>query len=262
MYRFLLLAVLAVNGQAKDVANSASPAQISSTNVTATLSQEAPEAAYTELEHNIVELSGLLSLSEQVKVSAQHMVALSADGASESPESVAINHAQHFGIAQSLSKRWNPIAWEQRLLDIVDQIDDKTQALIEKGLSKGTITLAQQKEKAAIAKQGTVEYQQYIDKLKQRPPAASRWQLVEELDQQSGFSPLIIKVRSKVYAAISQQVSGWQPPLDWQKQAQQEVLEFLFYAYRKTPNNELKNTADHYNNPALKILLARVMAGL
>ena len=101
-----------------------------------------------------------------------------------------------------------------------------------------------------------------MNKLKQRPPAASRWQLVEALDKQSAFSQLIIKTREQVYQEIAGQVKDWQPPANWQQEAKQEVLEFLFYAYRKTPNPELKKIANSYNTPALKSFFAKVKTGL
>ena len=233
-----------------------------------------PVDEFTDLEHRIVELSGLLSLSEQVKSSAQHMIALSTVkvdapkgdasnvAASNIDVLVEINHAQHFGIAQSLAKRWGQTEWEKRLLLIVASIDDKTQKRIEKDLSQKRLRSAQEKEKAAISIQTEAAYRLYMNKLKQRPPTASRWQLVEAVDKKSAFSQLIIKTREQVYQEISSQVKGWKPPANWQVEAKQEVLEFLFYAYRKTPNPELKKIANSYNTPALKSFFAKVKAGL
>jgi hypothetical protein len=226
-------------------------------------------AKFTELEHRIVELSGLLSLSDQAKTSAQHMIALStvAAGApaNKTPNIdalVEINHAQHFGIAQNLSKRWTQVEWENRLLVLIDSIDDKNQKRIEKDLSQNILRSAQNKEKAAISNQSKAEYSVYMNKLKQRPPAVSRWKLVEALDKQSSFSQLIIKTRGQVYKEISSQVKGWLPPANWEQDTRQEVLEFLFYAYRKTPNPELKKIANSYNTPALKSFLVKVQAGI
>jgi len=253
MFRFLLLisAVFSANvfAQTADVMATKSTTDV---------------VEFTELEHRIVELSGLLSLSEQVKTSAQYMIAKStANGADKSAAAlVEINHAQHFGIAQRLSKRWAQAAWENRLLTLIARIDVKEQKRIAQDLSKTVIRSAQAKEKAAISKQAKAEYLMYMDKLKQRPPAASRWQLVESLDQHSFFSELIITTRAQVYAEISNQVKGWKPPSNWQKNAKKEVLEFLFYAYRKTSNPELKTIANSYDTPALKSFLTKVKAEL
>lgn len=257
MSRFLLLFVLGLS------------ANLLAQNTNAANHQDTEVVGFTALEHRIVELSGLLSLSDQVKTSAQYIIAqstiktaASANKAPDKGELVEINHAQHFGIAQSLSKRWAQAEWEQRLLVLIDSFDEESQRKIEKDLSKKTLRSAQKKEKAAISNQNEAEYSLYMNKLKQRPPAASRWKLVEALDQRSSFSELIIKTREQAYQEISSQVKGWQPPVNWQQEARQEVLEFLFYAYRKTSNPDLKKIANSYNTPALKSFFSKVKAGL
>jgi hypothetical protein len=120
------------------------------------------------------------------------------------------------------------------------------------------IQAAQRKEQAAISVQHSPEYRLYMNKLRQRPPSAARWQLVEALDKQSGFSLMIIQARLAVMKEMQLQVKAWQPEEFWQNQARQEVLEFLFYAYRKTPNNELKHIAQSFNQPELNQFFADV----
>jgi len=234
------------------------------------LESTAPE--YSPLEYQIITDSGLLSLAEQVKYSAQRMIAesseeqLESQSASENGEQYAgiaekiipINHAQHFAIAKSLAKNWTQAIWQQRLLKLVHSIPLEKQQLIQQQLSMPMILQAQKKEQAAISVQHSVEYQLYMNKLRQRPPSAARWQLVESLDQQSGFSRLIIQARKVVFNQIALQVEGWKPGEFWQNQARQEVLEFLFYAYRKTPNAELKHITDSYNQEELKSLFTTV----
>jgi hypothetical protein len=127
----------------------------------------------------------------------------------------------------------------------------KTQELIQQQLAHPLVKAAQGKERAAISVQSDPEYQRYMNKLRQRPPAESRWKLVENLDQQSAFSEIIIQARADVIKEIQRQVIGWQPRESWQGQARQDVLEFLFYAYRKTPNSELKYIADSFDQPEL-----------
>ena len=58
-------------------------------------------------------------------------------------------------------------------------------------------------------------------------------------------------MRAAVNQEIQKQVEGWQPEEFWKNQTRQEVLEFLFYAYRKTPNAELKHIADSFNQAEL-----------
>lgn len=223
------------------------------------------QVEYTELEYQLIAASGLLSLSQQVKTNAQRLIALSLEQPEEStsePETetetsvaksvVFINHAQHFAIAKNLAKNWTEEVWQQRLLDLVHAIPIETQELIQQQLKQPMLRSSLRKEQAAIDVQHSPEYRLYMNKLRQRPPAAARWQLVEDLDKQSGFSTMIIQARHAVIKQIQLQVKGWQPEDLWQKQARQEVLEFLFYAYRKTPNSELKHIAQSFNQVELQ----------
>ncbi len=214
---------------------------------------------FTELEYQLLDASGLLSLSQQIKSNAQHLIELgterpikteAADDNTES-ELVFINHAQHFAIAKDLSKQWREEVWQQKLLELLHSIPVETQILLQQQLANPMLVSAREKEKAAISVQHSGEYQLYMNKLRQRPPGASRWQLVEDLDRQSGFSSMIIQARSVVIKAIQKQVEDWHPDEFWKNQTRQEVLEFLFYAYRKTPNNQLKHITDSYNQVEL-----------
>jgi hypothetical protein len=222
---------------------------------------------YTELEYQLIEASGLLSLSQQVKSNAQRLIALSLEqsevdvsGANTATEKkmVLINHAQHFAIAKNLAKNWTEEVWQQRLLELVHDIPEETQKLIQQQLSEPMLQASQRKEQAAINVQHSPEYRLYMNKLRQRPPSVARWQLVENLDKQSGFSSVIIQARLAVVKEIQLQVKDWQPAELWQNQARQEVLEFLFYAYRKTPNSELKHIAQSFNQPELQQFYADV----
>lgn len=271
---FLLLAsIFALNSLAQ-VKTLAEPVQQSDASGSEQLGLENDLVEYTELEYQIIETSGLLSLSQQVKNSAQRLIALSIEQPaleqSETKKSTAqlaekqeaktvfINHAQHFAIAKNLSKVWTEDIWQQRLLDVVHAIPEATQKLIQQQLSAKMIQTAQRKEQAAIRVQHSPEYRLYMNKLRQRPPSAARWQLVEALDKQSGFSQMIIQARLAVMKEMQLQVKAWQPEEFWQNKARQEVLEFLFYAYRKTPNNELKHIAQSFNQPELNQFYADV----
>ncbi len=255
------------------------PTNFQETDLQGSEGEELELQEYSPLEYQIITASGLLSLSEQVKYSAQQIIAQSSEAllASEAAkkssdernleagaveEIIPIKHAQHFAIAKNLAKNWTQEVWQQRLLALVHSIPLETQLVIQQQLSAPMILRAQQKEQAAISVQHSVEYQLYMNKLRQRPPSAARWQLVENLDQQSGFSKIIIQARKVVFQEIALQVEGWKPNEFWQNQTRQEVLEFLFYAYRKTPNAELKQITDNYNQEELKSLFATVSRGL
>jgi hypothetical protein len=271
----LLVSILSVHAVAKAETESIQIQQAVLPELEQALGSEDELIEYTELEYQLIEASGLLSLSQQVKYSAQRLIALSseqseanasADTKSSSKtetekgdaKQVVINHAQHFAIAKNLAESWTESAWQQRLLDLVHAIPEATQELIKKQLKQPLLRAAQRKEQDAMAVQNSPAYRLYTNKLRQRPPSAARWQLVENLDKQSGFSQMIIQARLAVIQEMQQQVKGWQPEELWKNQARQEVLEFLFYAYRKTPNNELKQIAQSFNRAELNQFYADV----
>lgn len=206
------------------------------------------QAQYTELEQQIIDASGLLSLSQQVKYTAQRLINQSSQQAETGG---AINHAQHFAIAKSLANRWTEEVWQQRLLAVIDGYPERVQQVILSQLQQPALRASQRKEKAAIGVQHSAEYQRYMNKLRQQPPAASRWTLVENIDKASGFSQMIIQVREAVIAEIGSQVKAWKAPISWQNDARREVVEFLFYAYRTTSNPELQQVIRGFQQPEL-----------
>ncbi len=263
---FLFLAsIFSVCSSAQVETQSSSAQQSDASAILQPLELADEQVEYTELEYQLIEASGLLSLSQQVKNNAQRLIALSlaqsevgVSGAEVTTESaiekkrVLINHAQHFAIAKNLAKNWTEEVWQQRLLELVHIIPEETQKLIQKQLGQPMLQSSQRKEQAAINMQHSPEYRLYMNKLRQRPPSVSRWELVENLDKQSGFSNMIIQARLAVVKEIQLQVKDWQPEALWQNQTRQEVLEFLFYAYRKTPNSELNHIAQSFNQPELQ----------
>jgi len=263
---FLFLAsIFSVCSSAQVETQSSSAQQSDASAILQPLELADEQVEYTELEYQLIEASGLLSLSQQVKNNAQRLIALSlaqsevgVSGTEVTTESaiekkrVLINHAQHFAIAKNLAKNWTEEVWQQRLLELVHIIPEETQKLIQKQLGQPMLQSSQRKEQAAINMQHSPEYRLYMNKLRQRPPSVSRWELVENLDKQSGFSNMIIQARLAVVKEIQLQVKDWQPEALWQNQTRQEVLEFLFYAYRKTPNSELNHIAQSFNQPELQ----------
>lgn len=216
---------------------------------------EAKLPRFTDLEYQIIETTGLLSLSQQVKYTAKRLINQSAghvDASKSTENRIEINHAQHFSIAKSLSVHWAQDIWQQRLLEIIDGRTEETQALILQQLQHPSLQAAQRREKEAISAQNTVQYEQYMTKLRQQPPAAARWKLVEDIDQKSGFSKMIIQVREAVIQEISLQVKGWKAPKNWKSDVRKEVVEFLFYAYRTTPNQELRQIIYNFKQPELR----------
>ena len=220
--------------------------------------QTPEEITYPQSVVDMVDLSGLISLSEQVRQAAQLVLAGEKTPATEEQAAELFSIAEQYQVAKDLAQNWAPDVLQQKLLALMNDLPPEVQASALAALRSKTIRLVQAKEKDSVSVQHSQSYQLYINKLRQRPPSASRWQLVERLDKQSGFSALIIKARQRAYETIQQAAPDWQPLPEWQSMAKQEVLEFLFYAYRKTPNAELENYIQAYNSPGMVTLLTVV----
>jgi len=216
------------------------------------------EITYPQSVVDMVDLSGLVSLSEQVRQAAQLILAGDKIAANEDQPAQVFTMAEQYQVAKDLAQSWAPEVLQQRLLAMLNELPEEVKDSALTALRSSTIRLVQAKEKDSVAAQHGQSYQLYINKLRQRPPSASRWQLVERLDKQSGFSALIIKARQRAYETIQQAAPDWQPLPEWQSMAKQEVLEFLFYAYRKTPNADLENYIQAYNTPGMVTLLTVV----
>ena len=213
------------------------------------------EMTYPQSVVDIAELSGLISLSEQVRQAAQVVLAGAKIEATEEKDAEFFSTAEQYQVAKDLSAAWAPEVLQERLLALIAELPEEVQDSALQALRSSAVRLAQAKEKDTVALQHGQKYQLYINKLRQRPPSKARWQMIERLDKQSGFSALIIKARQRAYEVIQQAAPAWQPQAEWQGMAKQEVLEFMFYAYRKTPNAELEKYIQAYNKPGMVTLL-------
>ena len=218
---------------------------------------DAPE--YAAEIHTILDLSGFLSLSDQVKYSAQRVLSQTQTKSNEQP-SATFNTAQQYAVAKTLSPHWAPSPWQSTLLEAVSQLTLQQRQQTLSLLNDPAVIHARELEKATIAIQQQPEYLAYVRRLQSTPPVLARTQLIAKLDQASGFSELVILARQQAYAAIHSAVPNWLPPQGWQQGVKQEVLYFLFYAYRTTPNGDLKTYAAKFENKHFQTLLTLVQA--
>ena len=170
------------------------------------------QAQYTELEQQIIDASGLLSLSQQVKYTAQRLINQSSQQAETGG---AINHAQHFAIAKSLANRWTEEVWQQRLLAVIDGYPERVQQVILSQLQQPALRASQRKEKAVIGVQHSAEYQRYMNKLRQQPPAASRWTLVENIDKVYKLRVSSKHMSGRSPTSLSNGCTNWLIPSLW-----------------------------------------------
>lgn len=187
-----------------------------------------------DLEHKILKLSGFLSLPQQVKFRAQFLT------------NNSVNRAQQFAIATQLSKQWSQKVWKSRLLTLVQgySIEDK-KALLQQ-LEHPIFQMSQIVEREAMSDLQGEAYSEYMVKLQRHQPTLLRSQMIADLDSTSRFSEIMGLIQNKVIKETQSIVLDWKPIESEGQSLQKEVEGFLFYAYRKTPNAELKRIINQF----------------
>ncbi|MDK2776633.1 MAG: hypothetical protein KYX62_03150 [Pseudomonadota bacterium] len=196
---------------------------------------------------NIIRISGLTGLSEQARNIAQQVL-----------NSTAAPLGKQYDVVDRLSGRWAPVALQQRLSEQLGQLNEKQRDQLEALLENSQLQSVRDKELKAIAEQNSDSYHSYITRLRASPPAAARLTLIRQLDQAMQFSALMTVTRQQVYPQLEAVLDGWQPAADWQAGLQQDVIEFLLYVHRSTPNDELQRIIRLYREPVLQQWLSGV----
>ena len=207
--------------------------------------QPDPELLQAE---NIVRISGLTGLSEQARNIAQQVL-----------NEQAAPIGQQFDVVDRLASQWAPTVLQQNLISVLTAKLNKTQRdRLEQTLDSNTLKDGRSKELQAIAQQSGPAYNSYIQRLRANPVGGARLELIRKLDQAMQFSALLKATREQVYPQLEAVISDWKPPQDWQAGLEQDVLEFLFYVHRSTPNNDLERIIQLYTRPEMQLWLSGV----
>lgn len=182
----------------------------------------------TEHDHQILKLSGLLSLSEQVKIRAQTLT------------NNSVNRAQQFAVANQLSKQWAHKIWKSRLLTLVQGYSVEEKKVLLQQLEHPIFQMSQDIEREGVSDLQSERYSEYKVKLQRHSPTLLRRKMIAELDAVSRFSEIMDLIKIEVAKEIKNTVMGWRLVENEEQASYQEVENFLLYAYRKTPNAELK----------------------
>ena len=212
--------------------------------------QQAAEQAQKQLEA-IIGASGLEGLGEQARNLAQQVL-------NETQAPLGFQ----YDVVDRLTPLWAPVALQNTLASALASLDDQQRELLQSTLNSRRLQNARSKELSAIADQDNRNYQDYISRLRQQPPAPARVALIKQLDEAMQFSALLSVTRSSVYPQLQAVLRNWQPPQDWQAGLQRDVTEFLLYVHRTTPNDELQRLAQAYREPVLQQWLAGVKKSL
>lgn len=190
---------------------------------------------------DIISDSGLLGLGAQVRFLTQQ--ALSQSGA---------NLGKQQQLVEQLAPLWAPKPLAERLTLSLTRLPVAQQQAIWQSLTAPLMQSARQKEQQAVKEQHSDEYLSYKRLLHQQPPPPQRFQLVQELNDAMHFSSMMLAVRETLYGRLQAQLPTWQPAANWQQKLATDSLDFLLYAYRSTPDDELVKLTILYQEPELQ----------
>lgn len=204
-------------------------------------------AALQERILSIVDMSGLTGLGIQARHVAQQVL-----------NDTNAPLGQQYDVVDRIAPRWAPDQLQQRLGSLLQGYDEMVLQSLQSSFSNRRVVQARNKEQEAIREQGTPAYREYVQRLRLQPPPAERLRLIQELDAAMQFSGLLVETRAAVYPELQAVLRNWKPAEGWQEQVRREVTEFLLYAHRTTPNDELQRLADTYRAPELQAWLQTV----
>lgn len=204
-----------------------------------------------QLADSIVQLSGLTGLSLQARNLAQQVL---------NEEQAALGF--QYQVASRVSSLWSPEPLTRVLKEALQPLDETSRQTLLEALNHQLMQQAREKENSAVVDQDTKGFLAYVQKLRRQPPAASRLQVITELDQAMHFSKLLMNTRASVFAQLQAVLQGWQPPANWQQTMRNESREFLLYTYRRTPNDGIQALTRLYRDAALQQWLQAVQQRL
>lgn len=207
--------------------------------------------AWLAYQNSIVELTGLLGLSQQARSVAQQVL-------NEQQAALGLQYQ----VVNRIAQQWSPTQISEQLRQAFpdDHIDDWH--ALKQALQQPRMVRARALEQQAIQEQADEAYQQYVSRLRAQPPMQERLQLIAELDRSMHFSALMKRTRQGVYPHVQAVLVDWRPDENWSQQLQQQVYEFLLYVHRRTSNEELQALISEYRQAPLQQWLQAVQRQL
>ena len=195
----------------------------------------------------IIVLSGLHSLNDQIRLTAQQVF-----------EEIPVPHSQRFGIAQALGKRWTTERWQEKLDAAVAVLSESQQQHLLALLKQEKLAEIREMEAKAISVQASEEFKAYQQKVRDKRPSEYRLSLINQVDDLAHISDMIILMRKQAYAELQSQLPEWAPAEDWQIAVKQQTQEFLFYLFKRTNNVGLQDFIAQYKSRELQMFFKAV----
>lgn len=212
---------------------------------------EAQQALRTQLIGQVIDLSGLLGLTQQARNLAQQTL---------NDQQAPLGY--QYQVASLVAKNWSPEVMREQLSNALALANEEQLQALQQLLSDQRLLSAREKENSAVADQQGEEFNRYVQKLRTQPPGPSRLAVITQLDQAMQFSQFMRQTRASVYTQLQAVLKDWQPAEDWQQALDNEVREFLLYTYRRTPNKDLNDLIALYQDQELQQWLGAVRKSL
>ncbi|MFY9180574.1 MAG: hypothetical protein WAO12_12485 [Venatoribacter sp.] len=198
-------------------------------------------ASTDEQSDEIIRMSGLTGLSLQARNLAQQLI-----------NEQQLTVGKQYEVVNAVAAQWAPAKVEQTLQQLLQNFNAEQREQLWTVLSSQALRSAHYKEQQAIEAQHSERYQSYLQRLRQQSLMEGRMQLIQRLDQSMRFSSLLVQTRLDVYQRLEKAVPNWKAPEQWQQKTKDDCIEFLLYAHRTTPNEQLEELIELYQTAALK----------
>lgn len=185
----------------------------------------------------IIHLSGFTGLSMQVRTLAiAYLKAV--PGISQRKQQEVLVRLMH----------WAPEPLTHKLQHSLIAFSASQQKELVELLSAPMMRQARDIEASAIAMQGSAEYKNYTERLRQQIPAQPRIAMINRLDQAMGMSQWVLLARAAVASELGKQDVLFELS---EEAVRARTREYLLYAYRFTSNTDIQRITELWQTPPL-----------
>ena len=185
----------------------------------------------------IIHLSGFTGLSMQVRTLAIAYLK-TVPGISQRKQQEVLVRLMH----------WAPEPLTHKLQHSLIAFSASQQKELVELLSAPMMRQARDIEASAIAMQGSAEYKNYTERLRQQIPAQPRIAMINRLDQAMGMSQWVLLARAAVASELGKQDVLFELS---EEAVRARTREYLLYAYRFTSNTDIQRIAELWQTPPL-----------
>lgn len=200
------------------------------------------------LAHSIIAASGLLALSNDVRVISK---------AELTKRRASL--AEQTRMLLPLTQRWSPAAITQRLLLALGHFSYTEKKQLLRTLQSPIVLGTSQREARMLDVLSTPEFQRYVERIQGNPPLEARIKLMRRLDDARGISVMAQRVRTDVMSALHDSRASMRSS---SYGVTQRMAQRLMFAHRYQPDAVLEETIAIYRQPLLQRWLSLAQTAL